>query len=607
MSAEVSTQIEAIDEEIRENTLEKNKLEQRIQSLKQKRDDLKNLYNRKIADEQGDWQVWLDEFPWSKKIQEVLENTFHLEKFREHQIAAINATLSKKDTILLMPTGGGKSLCYQLPAFIESGLTLVVSPLISLMDDQIHKLRTLGITAYKMSAGEPSDTKTTVYGYLNKQKGPVIKLLYISPEMLVKSKKLVSALQACHKAGNLNRIAIDEVHCTSEWGHDFRPDYRYLGLFKNLFQGVPIIGLTATATTFVLNDVREILEIPAAIVIRAPFDRPNLLYKVNPKPSKFNLCVEQINKIIEDDFKDCSGIIYAISIKECEDIAKALREAGRSVCLYHAQLTNEAKVKIYNKWMKNTYQIVVATVAFGLGIDKPDVRFVIHFSLPKTVEDLYQQAGRAGRDGLPATCIVLYRLADYLKHTGYAKSKKDIEGASDVLKYILNLRNCRHSLIGFFFEEDNAINCKTMCDNCLRSTQPEYFCLKRACHEIYQTIDEAKKKENDLTLIKLIDSWFKLFKVQISKEDAEDIVAHLLSNRVLKEEKNYTAYNVICYFNKAYENPPKDSINVYMVRNAALRRYLGPLPSQENGQNIKKHLKGGKPSSSKRQKVNALD
>lgn len=588
MSAEILKQIEAIDTKIKTHTLEKTRLEQLIRGLKQKRDDLKSIYNRKIADEQESWEVWIDEFPWSEKIKEVLVKTFGLQEFREHQLAAINATLSKKDLILLMPTGGGKSLCYQLPAMIESGLTLVISPLIALMDDQINKLRNLGIIAYKMATGEAAETKKNVYGYLNKKIGPPIKLLYISPEMLAKSKKLVSALQTCHKARNLNRIAIDEVHCCSEWGHDFRPDYRYLGLLKNLFEGVPLIGLTATATAFVLNDVREILEIPAAIVVKAPFDRSNLCYKIMSKPSKFNECIQLLNEIITD-FRNSSGIIYAISIKECEDIAKALREIGKSVCLYHAQLTNEMKVKIYNKWMKNSYEIVVATIAFGLGIDKPDVRFVIHFSLPKTIEDLYQQAGRAGRDGEPATCIVLYRLSDYLKHTGFAKSKKDVQGASDVLNYSLNLQKCRHALIGFHFEEDNSIQCKSMCDNCLRSTKPESFSLKRACTEIYKTINDAKKKEVDLTLIKLLDSWLKLYKVQILKEDAEYIIAHLLSNKVLKEEKCYTSYNVICYIKNAYETVPEHGLDVQMIRNAALRRYLGP-PSMEIPHSRKRKL-----------------
>ncbi|KAI4463329.1 dna helicase recq family member [Holotrichia oblita] len=406
--------------------------------------------------------------------------------------------------------------------------------------------------------------------------------------MLVKSKKLVSALQICYKAGNLNRIAIDEVHCCSEWGHDFRPDYRYLGLLKNLFEGVPLIGLTATATTFVLNDIREMLEIAAATVIKAPFDRPNLCYKVISKPSKFDECIELLNKIITD-FQSSSGIIYAISIKECEDIAKALRKIGVSVCVYHAQLISDVKVKLYNKWMKNSYQIVVATIAFGLGIDKPD------------------QAGRAGRDGEPATCIVLYRLSDYLKHTGFAKSKKDIQGASDVLNYSLNLKKCRHALIGFHFEENNNIQCKTMCDNCLRSAEPEYFSLKRACTEIYKTIDDAKKKEVDLTLIKLLDSWFKLYKVQILKTDAEDIVAHLLSSNALKEEKCYTSYNVICYIKNTYETIPEHGLDVYMRRNAALRRYLGP-PSLENVRNPKRKLEDrDAPSTSNIEKIIVID
>ncbi|KAI4463322.1 dna helicase recq family member [Holotrichia oblita] len=352
--------------------------------------------------------------------------------------------------------------------------------------------------------------------------------------MLVKSKKLVSALQICYKAGNLNRIAIDEVHCCSEWGHDFRPDYRYLGLLKNLFEGVPLIGLTATATTFVLNDIREMLEIAAATVIKAPFDRPNLCYKVISKPSKFDECIELLNKIITD-FQSSSGIIYAISIKECEDIAKALRKIGVSVCVYHAQLISDVKVKLYNKWMKNSYQIVVATIAFGLGIDKPDVR------------------------------------------------------------------------LSFHFEENNNIQCKTMCDNCLRSAEPEYFSLKRACTEIYKTIDDAKKKEVDLTLIKLLDSWFKLYKVQILKTDAEDIVAHLLSSNALKEEKCYTSYNVICYIKNTYETIPEHGLDVYMRRNAALRRYLGP-PSLENVRNPKRKLEDrDAPSTSNIEKIIVID
>uniref|UniRef100_A0A1Y1NHE5 DNA 3'-5' helicase n=1 Tax=Photinus pyralis TaxID=7054 RepID=A0A1Y1NHE5_PHOPY len=369
MNEDLGAEIKKYDLEIQSIESEIAKLRQKLNKLKTKKNELEKQHNLvKSFDKTAEDLYKGTDFPWSANLTALLREKFKLEEFRPTQLVALNATLSKKDLLLLMPTGGGKSLCYQLPALVGKGTTLVVSPLLSLIEDQQIALRKLGIVSKSINSSTPKEIKKEINDYLSKGTKPVIKLLYVTPEWLSKSKLFKSYLQKCYAMGNLERIAIDEVHCCSQWGHDFRPDYQFLSLLKDMFPNVPIIGLTATATLSVLFDVQNMLNIKGCLIFRSSFNRPNLFYKVIPKPQQTEQCLEYLEGILKNKFKNKSGIIYALSIKDTEDLAQALRGRGLKVRPYHANLEPELRRKVHEKWLNDEYQVVVATVAFGMGI-----------------------------------------------------------------------------------------------------------------------------------------------------------------------------------------------------------------------------------------------
>lgn len=325
---------------------------------------------------------------------------------------------------------------YQLPALIENGLTVVISPLLSLIEDQIFTLKKLNVEADALNSSTSKEIKKKIYDYMSKGIGRV-RLLYVTPEWVARSKMFMSYLQKCHAAKRLDRIAVDEVHCCSQWGHDFRPDYKFLGLLRSMFPDVPFLGLTATATMSVLLDVQNMLDMQGCIIFKAPFNRPNLFYSVIQKPAHTEACYDYLEKLLTTKYRDQSGIIYTTTIKDCEDLAKNLRSRGCKVKHYHANLENEQRSTTHDKWLSNKYQAVVATVAFGMGIDKPDVRFVIHHTMPKSMETFYQESGRAGRDGANADCVLMYRLADFFRTCAMASSKTEEKNVYSVLEYCL--------------------------------------------------------------------------------------------------------------------------------------------------------------------------
>ncbi|CAB3401228.1 unnamed protein product [Caenorhabditis bovis] len=314
---------------------------------------------------------------------------FKLKDFRPLQRAAINAVLSKKDAVVILSTGGGKSLCYQIPAIFTKGLTLVISPLISLIENQISQLTKLGIEAASLNASSSKDEIRRIEAAIT-NKDSNFRLLYVTPEKLSKSKRIMNKIEKSLSVGFLKLIAIDEVHCCSQWGHDFRPDFAFLNVLRRQFKSVPILGLTATATNNVLNEVKEMLNIQSALTFRAGFNRPNLKYEVRAKKNSDEQGMKEIAEIISNRFKEQSGIVYCLSRKDCENLAKFLRDSGISAKHYHADLDQNNRYDWQERWMSGDIQVIVATIAFGMGIDKPDVRFVIHHSLPKSIENYYQ-------------------------------------------------------------------------------------------------------------------------------------------------------------------------------------------------------------------------
>ncbi|KAL4134912.1 hypothetical protein QTP88_006597 [Uroleucon formosanum] len=415
-------------------------------------------------------------FNFSWELLAVFKRTFGLRHFRPNQFEAINAALLGHNCFILMPTGGGKSLCYQLPAIVSKGVTVVISPLKSLIIDQIQSLKSLDIPAAHLLGGITSEKENSIYSELWKA-DPGLKLLYVTPEKVAGNKKLIQVLRTLHRRNLLSRIVIDEAHCVSQWGHDFRPDYKLLGVFKQNYQNVPIMALTATATQRVRKDILHQLNIEETKWFVSSFNRPNLVYEVIPKKNKSSLL--EIAKLIKKRFARQSGIIYCMTKIECDNIAFILSREGIRAVSYHAGLTDKKRNNIQMLWTSNEFNVICATIAFGMGIDKPDVRYVIHYSLPHSIENYYQESGRAGRDGDIAYCFIYYnhsdmhRIAKLIELGGGTNETKKVHfhNLYRIVSYCENKKDCRRAMqLNYFDEQFDIAQCiadeKTACDNC---------------------------------------------------------------------------------------------------------------------------------------------
>ncbi len=394
--------------------------------------------------------------------KELLRRYFGYSEFRQLQQDIILDVLKGNDTLVLMPTGGGKSLCYQYPSLLFKGLTIVVSPLISLMKNQVDSLRQNGIAAeYINSSLNYEDIVKIKSALLQKR----IRLLYVAPERLT-----IPTFLSFLKGLKISLFAIDEAHCISEWGHDFRPEYRRLKIIGTSFPHVPIIALTATATTKVREDIINQLELKDCKKYIASFNRENLAYHVKPKQDAFRQIVEFLKTKPHE-----SGIIYCYSRKSVEALTENLKYAGFRALPYHAGLSAGLRSMNQDKFIKDDVEILVATIAFGMGIDKPNIRFVIHHDLPKNLEAYYQETGRAGRDGLRSDCVLFYSYGDRQKIEYFINqmtNEKERQIAHDKLMDIINFcetNECRRKLLlGYFGEEYQETKCSG-CDNCLTS------------------------------------------------------------------------------------------------------------------------------------------
>ena len=423
-----------------------------------------------------------------QQAAEILKRTFGLSRFLPIQSEVIDRLLQRQDTLAVMPTGGGKSLCYQLPSLVFDGLTVVVSPLVALMQDQVRQLRQLGVPAACLNHTVPLQQYTSIMSQVRQGR---IRLLYFAPETLLRPETLLLLQQA-----RLACLAIDEAHCISEWGHDFRPEYRRLDSVRRQFPNAVCLALTATATPRVREDIRRLLNIPAEGEFVASFDRPNLFLAVEPRRD----ALAQVLQFLHEH-QNQSGIIYCGTRKQTDELCAALNANGRPALPYHAGLDDAARRTNQERFLQGEVRIMVATIAFGMGINQPNLRFILHAHLPQSLESYYQEVGRAGRDGLSADCLLLFHLQDVMIHRHFIESGAASERPARMARLQSLIRfaeahSCRRKLLLAYFGERSRYRCD-QCDNCAprparnpkAAAAPDVRdivrpAVRRRCHEI---------------------------------------------------------------------------------------------------------------------------
>ncbi len=427
--------------------------------------------------------------PEEKKLLNTLKDYFGYDSFRPLQKQIIDSVFEKKDNLVIMPTGGGKSICFQLPAIILPGITLVISPLIALMKDQVDGLIANGISSAYINSSQTELEQQDIYKQLQNGK---IKLLYIAPESL-------SYLETILTNTTISLIAIDEAHCISSWGHDFRPAYTQLSFLKNRLPETPIIALTATADKATREDICNQLNIPHATKHVASFDRQNLSLEVRPGVNR----IKQIIEFIKDRPNE-SGIIYCLSRKTTEALAEKLSNVGINAAAYHAGIDHVKRAKTQDDFINDTTQIVCATIAFGMGIDKSNVRWVIHYNLPKNIEGYYQEIGRAGRDGLPSSTLLFHSYADIVQLQKFADTgtNKEVQLAKlDRMQQYSEALSCRRKILLSYFGEHIEENCGN-CDIC--KNPPSFFDGTIIGQKALSTVIRLKEEEPIGTVIDVL-------------------------------------------------------------------------------------------------------
>ncbi len=395
-----------------------------------------------------------------KPALSLLKKHFGYSSFRPNQEEIINAVLNKEDTLVIMPTGGGKSICFQLPAIMMPGTCLVISPLIALMKDQVEGLKENGVSAEFLNSSQSTEEQQATMNALNEG---TLDLLYVSPEKLVS----YSFIQSISSA-TINMIAIDEAHCISMWGHDFRPEYTKLQELKQRFTEIPFVALTATADRVTQNDICVQLAMETPNKFIASFDRPNIALSVLPGKKRFEAIYHFISKRPEQ-----SGIIYCLSRNSTEKLAKKLKDKGVDAAFYHAGMTTEKRSKVQENFINDRTQIICATIAFGMGIDKSNVRWVIHYNLPKNIEGYYQEIGRAGRDGLESEALLFYSFADVMLLKGFIEDsgqKSVLNAKLQRMQDYADATTCRRKILLSYFNEHLEEDCGN-CDVCKNPPQ----------------------------------------------------------------------------------------------------------------------------------------
>ncbi|BHF57877.1 hypothetical protein SprV_0100082300 [Sparganum proliferum] len=516
-------------------------------------------------------------FPWSAEVNRVRQEVFKIQAFRSLQLLAINAYLDGRDVILVMPTGAGKSLVYQCPSLLTTPeyrvqFTLVVSPLVSLMMDQALNLQRLGIPPSAIAVLDSSTPAPAQQKILldicgdgaEKKKHSEIRIVFVTPEKLSKSKRLMNRLEKAHSRGRLARIAIDEVHCVSQWGNDFRPDYKFLHVLKTQFPSVPILGLTATASAEVVLDVQKMLGLSQdnCLVLRTGYNRPNLNYKVIFRPGAPTATYPTIIKLLKTEFDGQSGLIYCLSQKDTEDLSAALQQQGIFAAFYHANIDAAHRSLVHSKWIDNHILVIVATVAFGMGIDKPDVRFVFHLSASKSLENYYQESGRAGRDERPGSVILFWRLGDFFRLASMVVAERTgMDKLLAMLGYSLEASQCRRQLLaaGLGDRTWSASDCRAACDICRTASARKASvvnavdllgCVDAILANQQQRITGAKLV-NLLAREKLVGALLDKVGAVVSRSTclrfSEYFVAWCLLQSYLRMDYHFTPYSTVIY------------------------------------------------------------
>ena len=425
-------------------------------------------------------EEWSKKFPWDNEVNLANLHIFGYKKFRTNQREIINANMAGRDIFICMPTGVGKSLTYQIPSIIQDGVTLVIMPLISLIKDQSSYLSCLGINNFFYS----EDSLCLNYQMLFHPKNidNMCKIIFITPERFSKSERTMNIITKLYNEKLLKRVVIDEAHCVSQWGREFRPDYLNLKYIKKLYPSLPILAMTATAPSKIREDVINQLGMTNTLFFYSSYNRPNLFLEIRNK-NNYNNVVENIALFIQRQYPDSSGIIYCPSRKNCEEVSKELRDKFKINCdFYHGQMSESKRNEIQEKWKNDIIKIIVATIAFGMGINKQDVRFVIHYSIPKSFETYYQEIGRAGRDGKISKCILYYskndrKICEYLLSTTNLNNKEiteQLRKITQIIDFCEECFECRRVIaLAYFDEKFERVNCKKMCDNCKKNLKCE--------------------------------------------------------------------------------------------------------------------------------------